>query len=254
MSAKTHHTQLKKDVAISDVSKIKKVGRSPDKIADFAESLNIAFDDRVRLAMCAWRHNLASPQDDLLKAHQLAVRAADLLKPFQKKDTIFFAFWFAPSIYISRLVTSTFDKQLAGMLADFAQWKHTILVTAYCDSAHLAAIETGQYPRDWNKLLKSFLSEPGRDLFCETQECYKSIILGAHGKKYSRVRKHILRAEELFAQREQDEFFFDAPLTEGGDGDNLYSVDYRLAAIVRHFCGDKPDMLKEWPPTHLWRF
>lgn len=95
----------------------------------------------------------------------------------------------------------------------------------------------------WAEGLSQLQSEGRCALSIETYSTYYRL-LRSQGKD---VEELVQRATALFENRKDDEFYIGGPQTEGGDLDNMVTVDYRLAAILRklHYEGEN---------IHRWRW
>ena len=95
----------------------------------------------------------------------------------------------------------------------------------------------------WAEGLRQLKAEGRCALSIETYSTYYHLLRsGGDG-----VEELVQRATQLFDMRKDDEFFMGGPETEGGDLDNLVTVDYRLAAILKkiRYAGEN---------VHRWRW
>jgi len=102
-----------------------------------------------------------------------------------------------------------------------------------------ASFDEGAWKQGMNQLRRM-----GRraELAVQTFELYKAIAHAA-GADLS-VFSH--EGEKLFTKRKSDSYFSGADQTEGGGEDNSLTVDYRLAALLKHAGIDNASSMHVW--------
>ena len=96
----------------------------------------------------------------------------------------------------------------------------------------------------WDAALAELRRVKGSRLAVETYSAYRGLLLNQDDAS----RDDLVRScEALFKRRARDGFYGGGPQTYGGGPDNAFTVDYRLAAILKKI-GYKGQSL------HLWRW
>jgi hypothetical protein len=213
---------------------------------------NVGYTTWLHLGMFEWRHGVGDPKSTLNMVIETALRAARAITPYLKPPHYLLPFHAAPAIFLSRFTHRRFHPELVNLLPAFESWKPARLFTSYCDSAHFMAIEEGQYPKRWPKLLATLRNKPLL-LMADTHECYAEIITLCFQQRHIEALDRIRQATELYKKRAQNFGYRNTGLEEGGNF-NSDCVDYRLGAIVEHFFARRKKLLKDLPQDHLWRF
>ncbi|PHR98520.1 MAG: hypothetical protein COA78_25985 [Blastopirellula sp.] len=96
----------------------------------------------------------------------------------------------------------------------------------------------------WEQGMEQLRRMDRTDLSVRTYELYKSVV-DATGADLPALSQE---GEKLFAKRKSDSFFSGGDQTEGGGPDNDFTVDYRLAALLKRAGFDGTS------ETHAWKW
>lgn len=93
----------------------------------------------------------------------------------------------------------------------------------------------------WDRGIEQ-LRQAGDNLAVQTYELYKAVIDAAASDLPTLSRE----GESLFAKRKTNSFFGGGDQTEGGGDDNNITVDYRLAAVLKHAGFNSANAIHVW--------
>jgi hypothetical protein len=103
-----------------------------------------------------------------------------------------------------------------------------------------------QEPIDADGFLRLQLGDPHLGLARVTYANYVAIARLGRENDLNGVRAKVARANDLYLQRANDDFFNHSPECDGGDGGER-SLDYRLAAILNVLFHSRPEVLRSMP-------
>jgi hypothetical protein len=106
-----------------------------------------------------------------------------------------------------------------------------------------AALRRGWDQGTWDAAMAVLRRSKRAALACDTYALYQRLLQANANEVDSLVRQ----AEVLFRKRARNGFYGGGPQTQGGGPDNDFTVDYRLAAILKKlgYTGET---------IHLWRW
>ena len=96
-------------------------------------------------------------------------------------------------------------------------------------------------PSAWASTLTQFRAVQGRALAAETYTGYYNLLF----RKNAIIEDSVRSCEVLFGRRAKDRFFSGGDQTSGGGPDNAFTVDFRLAAILKKI-DYRGDSLHRW--------
>jgi hypothetical protein len=221
-----------------------------------SEAFGGCCDDLVGAGRIQWRHKLGDPVPTFRRALDLASQAVDLLKGLKKADYAKQHVKFGSLAMVSFLIDDNLKQAFINLLPPFSSWtknKQSIVYT-YPDVGIVHALQTGEKPPQWDKLLKAILDlEEGFELFCETYSCYMDIIAHARDRDTKTLRDLILKASEVYDRRRNDKHCRSFATIEGCGAMADHMADHRLGAIIKYCSKYSPQLTKNLRIVHVWR-
>lgn len=183
------------------------------------------FENYLMQGLIGWRTGLACPVEPV-RAAVLAVRDyADGLQdandlPLERAAIV--SFLIDEPLTMATLVGLGSDRLLDAVIA--------------------VALRNNFDQEAWDTGMAQLRKTKGSSLAVETYSVYRSLLTGSE-----MPGDLISKGEQLFQQRSKNSYYSGGLQSNGGGPDNLYTVDYRLAAILKKvgFTGES---------MHLWRW
>jgi hypothetical protein len=221
-----------------------------------AEAFGGCCDDLVGAARIQWRHKLGDPVPTFRRAIDLASQAIDLLKGLKKTDYAKQHVKFGSLAMVSYLIANDLKQGFVDMLPTFSSWTKNkqYIVYTYPDTGIVHALQTGEKPAQWDKVLKAILElDEGFELFCDTYRYYMDIITHVRDRDTKTLHDLILKASELYDRRREDKSCQSFPSVEGCAGMTDNMGDHRLGAIIKYCSKYSPQITKNLRIVHVWR-
>lgn len=176
-----------------------------------------------------WRVKVESPRVALLKAVETFVSGVETILSMRGGADAITNLCFERAAIIGYLVGVTIDSPNLGQRS----------IDRKLDGMIAKWLYTGEIESDYERCLALLKHER---LASQTYLTYAELMSSTDD-----ISNVFASACRLFDERRRDSFFCGGDQTDGGDGDNSFTVDYRLAAICK-----KNSFTSE--SVHLWRW
>src|ERR1051325_5228970 len=190
-----------------------------------------AFKSRIMEGLIRWRCDMGSPLECLKGAVEIARKGAALLIGDIGIETVSREMPLETASIIAFLT----DQPIIEF--DNSMFEHERLL----DSVLGIGLHNGWENTKWALGLETLGKRKRAKLAVETYSVYDELIHASTKEAPALVDQ----ASQLFARRKKDGYYAGGIQTEGGGPDNDFTVDYRLAAIMKKI-GFRGDSIHAW--------
>jgi len=176
------------------------------------------FTCRIAQGLIQWRIDSGSPVEPFKQAVERNAVGMRTLSALESHDV-------AKDVYVAEAAIISFLVDMPSPTFN----KENLVTDCLLDAVLADALRGSWDEIAWNKGLSQLRKNKRSGLACETYLVYERLLNTASANANTLVDE----ASELFQKRSRDGFYTGGPATEGGGPDNKYTVDYRLAAIIK---------------------
>jgi hypothetical protein len=216
----------------------------------YVAALNVreGFKCHLMKGLLQWRHGLGDPVAAMSHAAGMVQQGLTILMSIRPTEPPEAHLLVTPSLFVSYLANRpmpAFDEDhlvsatYQGTPRMIAVLKAELQVDGFVGRALWDRWDEAK----WYAASQAFQQNKRASLACETYRVYARLLKTPADQAEPLVRE----AEALFRKRAKDRFYAGGRQTEGGGPDNDFTVDYRLAAILKKvgYTGET---------IHLWRW
>ena len=177
-------------------------------------NVNEQFKCYLMQGLIQWRNQVESPRTALVQAVQSFVSGVEFIESMRGNGAVE-ELCFEKAMIVAYLVGGSVDAPSEFTVSSDRKLDYFIGKWLHAD----------ELDRDYESHLASLTDEK---LACQTYRTYMELMTGDGGNPDT-----IAIACQLFDLRKRDSFFSGGDQTEGGGSDNVFTVDFRLAAICK---------------------